>query len=76
MFATRNGNIITISSSFVDAAEGITKGYAVTLHALPKIVFHVDAPNVDKAQALAYALAKRDNAPMLCDSTAATIVKL
>jgi hypothetical protein len=76
MFASRNGNIITVSTSLTDAFAGISQGYSVTLHALPKIVFHVDAPNVDKAQALAYAVAKRENTPMLCDSDAATIVKL
>ena len=76
MYATRTGNTINVSTDMIKAFKGITEGYSVTLHALPKIVFHVDAETTDNAQALAYAVAKKEKAPMLRDSNAATIVKL
>ncbi len=76
MFAARTGNTINISNDMVKAFKGITEGYAVTLHALPKIVFHVDTATADNAQSLAYQVAKKEKAPMLRDSNAATIVKL
>lgn len=76
MFAARTGNTINISNDMAKALKGITEGYAVTLHALPKIVFHVDATTADNAQSLAYQVAKKEKAPMIRDSNAATIVKL
>ena len=76
MYATRTGNTINVSNDMLKAFKGITEGYSVTLHALPNIVFHVDAQTADKAHALAYAVAKKEKAPMARDSNAATIVKL
>ena len=76
MIAVRTGNTINVSKDMIKALSGIEEGYAVTLHALPKIVFHVDTNTADNAQAIAYTVAKKEKAPMLRDSTAATIVKL
>lgn len=76
MYATRTGNTINVSGDMLKAFKGITEGYSVTLHALPNIVFHVDTTTADNAQSLAYQVAKKEKAPMIRDSNAATIVKL
>jgi hypothetical protein len=57
MFCSAHDKIISISNNLSEALCGVSSGYKVVLHDLPKWTFHVAAASADEAQKLAFKVA-------------------
>ena len=74
MNAVKNGMVITIANDIAQAMSGITKGYSVVLHGLPKFTTRVEADTPDQAHDIALKLAQSEG---LClKLTGATIQRI
>ena len=73
--STEDGKTFYVSRDFIRAITGTLAGkqYRVSLHALPRFVFHVEADSIDAAQSIVVAVVRKERA---LASTSATVQSL